>query len=355
MDDRSKGVSDADRMVGRAAEDVLGYSETPRVVRPVEDEYLAGPVAREGKDEAPAKRTREIRQEIEQTREDMSETIDAIQEKLRPRNIVAQATSSVRSAASEKVRDMREMASTAGEAAGDTARQNPIPMAMMGLGAAWMMMNRSSSERAMSQRYVNTRGEVTGGDNGWIERIKDNPVPAALAGIGLAWLAFGDSGHRSRSTASYDRYRSAADYNPSLHAAGHTVGGYSATSYSEDESGTGVGEMASNIASRAGDLAQDARLTARRTTRRAQNQLERLLQDNPLMVGAAAAVIGAAVGAALPETERENEWMGEARDSVVSQAQEMARDAKSKVQEAAGGVADTAGRLVEEIASSKKP
>ena len=44
-------------------------------------------------------RTREIRAEIEQTREDMSETVNAIQERLRPGNIAANAADSVRHAA----------------------------------------------------------------------------------------------------------------------------------------------------------------------------------------------------------------------------------------------------------------
>ena len=408
MDDRTKGVNDADKMVGRAAEDVLGYSDSPRVVRPVEDEYVAGPVAREGNDESPAKRTREIRQEIEQTRDEMSETIDAIQEKLRPRNIVAQATSSVKSAATERVRDMREIATTAGGAAGDTARQNPVPLALMGIGAAWLLMNRSSgssSGRSMNQRYVTVDGDVTGGNEGWTDRIKNstegltdrirnssegltdrikyssggwtdriknNPVPAAMAGLGLAWLAFGDSGERSTSSSDYSRYRSAGDYDSSRLAGGHTVGGYGAASYEGEPYGAGsyVGEysgsetgsttgssvsgmagdvasraqdIAGGVASRAQDVAQGATRTARQTTRRAQNQLQRMLQNNPLMVGAAAAAIGAAVGAALPETERENEWMGEARDTMVTKAQDMARDAAGKVQDAAGGLAETAG------------
>ena len=44
---------------------------------------------------------------------------------------------------------------------------------------------------------------------------------------------------------------------------------------------------------------------ARQTVRRAQNGLQRLMRQNPLLVGAAAMLVGAAVGAALPETEKE--------------------------------------------------
>ena len=55
-------------------------------------------------DDATARRTREIRDEIEETRGEMTETIDAIQERLRPRNIVASATERMKSATTERVR-----------------------------------------------------------------------------------------------------------------------------------------------------------------------------------------------------------------------------------------------------------
>jgi hypothetical protein len=61
-----------------------------------------------------------------------------------------------------------------------------------------------------------------------------------------------------------------------------------------------------------------------------------MLTENPLLVGAAAVLAGPAVGASLPETGRENELMGETRDSVVDRAQEAAREAASAVREVAG-------------------
>ena len=60
--------------------------------------------------------------------------------------------------------------------------------------------------------------------------------------------------------------------------------------------------------------------------------------DNPLAVGAIAAGIGAAIGFALPETERENELMGQSRDAMVDRAQDLARDAAERVTNAADSV-----------------
>ena len=48
------------------------------------------------------------------------------------------------------------------------------------------------------------------------------------------------------------------------------------------------------------------------------------MEHNPLAVGAVAMAVGAAVGLALPETRREQELMGDARDRVVDNAKSMA-------------------------------
>lgn len=229
-------------------------------------------------------RTQEIRAEIEQTRDDMSETIDAIQEKLRPGRIVAEATSSVTDATREKVRDMAYRASDAAD------RQTWIPAAMIGIGTAWLLMNRS---RSRSDEEYET------GPNAWRETGYAGDTESARV-----------VGTRGEDTSAGVR--------------------------------SAVSGMAGQVAERAGEVADNARQTVRQTSRRAQNQLQRAIRENPLAVGAAAAILGAAVGLALPETERENEWMGETRDNVLDKAQDLAREAKDKVKNAASdAVANT--------------
>jgi hypothetical protein len=224
-------------------------------------------------------RTHEIRAEIEQTREDMSETIDAIQEKLRPGNVVAEAAERVKDATTEKVRHMAYRAGTAAD------RQTLLPAALIGIGTAWLLMNRSRDESNGNDRYET-------GSRGWRNPEYSSPD---------------------------DSYRAVGTYG------------------SESRSGTNldVSGMANRATERAGEIGEQARTAVRQTTRRAQNQLQRAIHENPLAVGAAAAILGAAVGLALPETERENEWMGEARDSVVNKAQDLARGAADRVKDAA--------------------
>ena len=323
--DRSEDVA------GRAEERTRGYAE--------------------GEEE----RTREIRHEIEETRGEMSETIDAIQEKLKPRNIMADATDRVKTAATERVREMADTASqTAQQAmdytrdrAGDMvqdARRNPIPLALIGVGAAWLLTSRSRRRSYEDWRYdrdygssrqVSSRDESIYGDHdddGFMARIRQNPVPAALAGIGLTWLAFSGT-NRGRFEGGTGRWRGRS--------------GESWTSASEQgRSATErIGASASDVAARTREYASETADSMRRMARRRQNQLQRMVQENPLLVGAGALMLGAAFGLAVPETDTENELMGAARDNMVDRARDMARDAAAGVQEAASTVSDAAKKL----------
>jgi len=324
MDDTpGRLTKDADVMSGRAAE------TTP------------GDAAGEGGNVD--ERTREIRDEIEETRVEMAETIDAIQEKLKPRNIVASATDRVKNAATERVREMADTASQTAQQAmdytrdatrgmSDRVRQNPLPLALIGLGAAWLIARQASSNDRYRRRrdqgdYREYGGEWTRdeplyddqSDNGLAARIRNNPIPATLAGVGLTWLAFSNT--ESSEWQYSSRWRDAS------------------------REGEGLGESASQIASRTREYASDATDSMRRMVRRRQNQLQRAVQENPLLVGAGALMLGAAFGMAVPETDTENELMGDARDTVVGRARDMARDAANQVQDAASTVADAAAKV----------
>jgi len=254
-------------------------------------------------------RTDEMKTEIAQTRDEMAETIDAIQEKLRPATIVASAKERVKTAASEKVR-----------ALADTA------------------------ENTASQVMDRTRE----GAGGLMDSIRENPYPAALIGFGLAWWVANAS--FSRRDRQWDERRwdnGATDWPDSRGRDSRYAFG-----------GTRESSTLSNFGNRAREYADDAReyvdettVALRRTGRRAQTQLERMLRENPLLVGAGAMMLGAAFGLAVPETDTENEWMGEARDSMVDRAQQFAGDAASKVQEAAKNVASAAGEVADSVTS----
>jgi ElaB/YqjD/DUF883 family membrane-anchored ribosome-binding protein len=203
----------------------------------------------------------EIRAEIADTRGEISETIDAIQERLTPAHLAQQA----KDAATGKV---KQMANRAGNKA-----DLILPISLIGVGTAWLLSKRRSHDWNDDDRWAYDR------ETGYGRRA-----------------AYGD----------YEAVGTRGTF-------GNSRGTY------ENSSGT-----MENLTSQARETADEVRDAARRTTRKAQVQFQDVLDNNPLMLGAAAALIGAVVGMSMPSTDVENEWMGEARDAVVDQAKDMA-------------------------------
>jgi len=260
------------------------------------------------------RRVGEIEREIAETRVELSETVEAIQERLTPSNIVSNATESVRHAASEKVRQMTDNTFM------DTVRANPIPSAMIGIGAAWLYFKGRSNTRESYRDSGDWRSA-----RGYNPGVYGNPARGDYA-VGTRGSAYGSSGYGSSGYGSSD---------------------YGTPSGSIGEAGEQVASMGRDLASRASEMAEDWRDSARYTTRRAQLKFNDVLRDSPLMLGAAAALVGAAIGMSIPETEAENRVMGDARDAVVDRAQDMASQAADKVSEAAGTLQQTAGKVAD--------
>ena len=82
-----------------------------------------------------------------------------------------------------------------------------------------------------------------------------------------------------------------------------------------------------------------------------------MMESNPVAVGALGTVLGGVAGLLIPETEKENQLMGETRDRVIGSVQEMAGETVAKAQrvaEEAGKSAMEAGQAaIEEVNSQQ--
>lgn len=238
-------------------------------------------------------RARQIRAEIDRTREDLSETVDAIQEKLRPGNLMASAASG----AADKIKDL---ASTTTETAMNMASTTTEKVKDMAYSAA-----------ESTEEWWDAKSEI-----GVIGRIRSNPLPTLLAGVGLTWLAFSHGG--STRPAPYQRERSSTE---DWQSKSDRLSG-------ERRPGAMFGM----------DAPRRAVTEARQTLHSGRIYLESMVRKYPLAVGATALLIGASLGMVVPETARENEWMGEARENAMRHAQDAASSAVDRVKDAAGEV-----------------
>jgi len=69
-----------------------------------------------------------------------------------------------------------------------------------------------------------------------------------------------------------------------------------------------------------------------------------MLDQSPLAVGIVAAALGGAAALTIPETQRENQLMGEARENLIERAQTGAQDVVEKVQKVTEEAGEAAGK-----------
>jgi ElaB/YqjD/DUF883 family membrane-anchored ribosome-binding protein len=224
----------------------------------------------------------QLKAEISDTQAELQQTVAEIQDRLSPANLKHQAADTVREATTNMRDNVRD--ATIGRVQHMVRGQNPIPFALIGIGAAWLLMNRRTSGGG------NSRSDYTEYDASW------NSSTSSLSP---------DDGFAS----------------PYV----------SETFAHETERTKSLGRVSSEARQRAAEVGRQARERARRVADRARSRWDTMLHGNPMALGIAALAAGAVVGAALPRTEMEDEYMGETRDNLVDSARSMTEETIQKV------------------------
>lgn len=134
--------------------------------------------------------------------------------------------------------------------------------------------------------------------------VKDNPLPVTLVGIGLAWLmaTSRNTGHRAESGMSTQKLSSAAQ--------------------GASQRLSSTAQAARERVSRLGESARGLGESARQRAQQARGGYERIVQEQPLALGALGLAIGALLAASVPRTRKEDELMGPAKESLAERAKE---------------------------------
>jgi len=215
----------------------------------------------------------QIQRDIERTRAEMGETIETIRRKMSPGELFDQALEYFKTSGPSQFTSNL----------GDTVKTNPVPVTLIGLGIGWLMM--SGSRDAYTAH--------TGGTS---------------SGIG-----------QRMSAASSD----AAD------RAGQMIQGVRERS---GETRERIGEAAQSARYRMGDAADRMRHQIRSQSVRAKDTFTYLRDEQPLILGVLGFALGAALGAGLPATHREDELMGDLRDESLHRAREAGKEQLEKAQ-----------------------
>ena len=278
-----------------------------------------------------SKSAAEIEREVKQERAHVERTLDELQERLSPGQLVDQAMAFLRGSGGADF--MRNL--------GDAVKQNPVPLALMGVGLAWMMLGDRSGRRDRPL-YWDEDDDLAYDAELYEEELyyEDELYGAGTTTYGEATSASGE--HESGNGWS-DRARATAE-GAKERAAGL---GQRARGLAEDAA-AGAGRLsatarerlrrARELAARAGE----GGARARRYGRRAGRGLLHTFHEHPLLLGGIGLAIGAALGSTLPPSESEDRLMGRTRDRLKRQAADVGREQIKKAEAAARAAYDAA-------------
>ncbi|KQT64412.1 MULTISPECIES: DUF3618 domain-containing protein [unclassified Aureimonas] len=305
--------------------------------------------------------TDKLEREVENRRSSVESTIDA----LRNRMSVGQIFDEVQGYMKEG--QITELSQNLGR----QVRDNPLALGLVGAGIAWLLMGdgvrgagRRVADRFESddpapypdyasvagrrERYAEPAPYRVGGASGSIgrsaypDRDRDGPglVDRAKDAVMGAAESVADTLSSGASSASSGVSSAAGSLRDGASSLGDTARAY----------GHDAADAAWRAEQAAVDRARWAADEARRLGSRARRTFLDTLQDEPLVIGAVALAIGAAIGASLPSTRIEDEYLGDARDNLRDQAYdygkgavESARHVAEETVRAAGEEADAKG------------
>ncbi|HEY8616029.1 DUF3618 domain-containing protein [Phenylobacterium sp.] len=274
------------------------------------------------------KSAEDVEREVEASRIELERTVEALKEKMTPGEIFREASGAMGASGNRMMMKVNEQ-----------AKENPVPVALIGLGLAWLAVNQSRKTSGYSGAYAAGYGidrSATDGDYyddasrgpGLKTRVSDAAHGIADKASGLV----GSAKERVAGAASgaKDTTRSAF-----MGAKDTTRSAFAGARDTTRSAMDGVSQRAAQVRERAGEVGQ-------RVKQRATDAYE----SEPLLLGALGLVVGVAIGAALPATPAEARVLGPTRDKLLGKGKDLARTQVDTVK----GVAQTAyGRVKEEL------
>lgn len=333
------------------------------------------------------KTSAELQREIELQRSRVETTIDQIQDKLSPGQLVDELLAYTKGGGGEFVASLQR-----------NVTANPLPVALLGVSLAWLMAKPAGSgaaDQSGTDRTdrnwddsINQRRGYSAGSADDFDEYEDYPVTVITGTslrrtsktsdeLGNAFSEFADDSgktYKARSDSSGNRAGHFIDetgnrFKGFTNAAGERI------EHFRDETGNLLDEAsgwASHTWQKAREKFHDARdamgsqagsgkAKAAQAGEAMRGQMESLNQtiltqfrDQPLVGGALAFALGAALGSTLPHTAQEDSLMGEASDAVKGKVGETASDLYDQGKEKAADLYAAAGEKVGEVYQQAK-
>jgi hypothetical protein len=255
--------------------------------------------------------TADVERDIARTRGELALTLAALERKLAARYLAEEGLKMLKDNLGDDYGVNRGL---------EFVRNNPIPVAMIGIGAAWLIASQTDA----------------------VDRIaRDERIQAARRRVGdLA----SDLGNRAGEMASSAAQRIGVTGNGADRPLGHTGN----TMIDQSGSGMGSGWM-HQVTDRAQGVVRSARDSggamldrAGESAGRVADQVGDMFERHPLLIGAIGMLAGGLLAALLPSTRVEDEWFGPSRDQLWNRAEKAGEETVSRVRDVAMRAADAA-------------
>ena len=270
-----------------------------------------------------------IEEELEVTRARMDDRLTELRARLTPGQLLDDALDYVRASGGSEF----------GNNLMTSVRNNPLPVAITGIGLAWLMISGTSgtsrspeapdrkfpddwTDKSLDTRLAEAEGSIKRGSDEPEQVWRDRLNAARGAVLGLAQQT-GETAESfgQRITDKIDRARQSV--RRGIHDA-------------QDYAAAAVGSV-SGAASQISD-----QLTGGKGVKEAGGQLVATVSGNPLLLGALALGLGALLGAVIPQSETEEEALEGVADKVRETARAVAHEAADRGAAVAGTVMEEA-------------
>lgn len=284
----------------------------------------------------------EVEAEVEAQRSRLEETADALKDKMTPGEVFEEASRAAGDAGQQVLARFL-----------DQARQNPMPVVLVGVGLVWLMR---SSDRRGSAREGSSAIDPASGVSRQVAQARSGLASAVEAARDQARNAvhgFEDRtqrlGEKTQEVGEAFAQR-AHDVSRTVSRSTHDLqdrGSQMASQVKEkvedmkDQIGDTLAEVRDVGRSAAGQVSS----TAQNTARLAQDSgrwigqiLDDVVHGEPLILGVVGLAVGFAIGSALPRSSVEDQTLGQAHDNLVAKGREVAHETL----EQAGNIAQAA-------------
>ena len=252
-----------------------------------------------------AQTSSEVAHEAEDTRAHLASTLEQLRTNLKPENVMEEVVSNARVGASAVADNLA-----------DVAKSYPIPAILIAAGAALIMGVASKGMgRSGTNGSVTTRPSM-------LRNSRFDPAPPRTPR--RLTMTSGGTGFASSVSSLRDGVK---DYvSDQTSAVSGQVGALKRQ----------ASDVYYSSSSKARDAMQNASRYIPNDRSEVKSKLSNLLEEQPLILGAIGLAVGAAIGAALPITQTEDNWMGSTAHSVRQAAQDAARQEVDTLRAAAG-------------------